>query len=226
MRSGQLPALVATGEGVVQRGPPILRATCWCGRSAAGKAGRSMKMSWDDCGWVTHGRPARAGESLRDSHVRPARAERRSSMEEERCDCCGRRVSELPPFGGPGDPLVGDFTGEFLIVKYRPHGPYDAEAEAIFARYFDNDQNDLEHKMAEFRLALDYGAEEAERVMMAVYAASLIGRSWECRDCFCFDNDEYFEQLPKRELIGIAIDDLMDADEVVEYVEKLKRRRH
>jgi hypothetical protein len=24
-----------------------------------------------------------------------------------RCDCCGRHISELKPYGGPGDPLVG-----------------------------------------------------------------------------------------------------------------------
>jgi len=39
-----------------------------------------------------------------------------------RCYCCGRHVSELKPFGGPGDPLVGDFTGAYLIKKFRSFG--------------------------------------------------------------------------------------------------------
>lgn len=39
--------------------------------------------------------------------------------EEGCCECCGRHVSELKPFGGPGDPLVGDFTGAFLVKHFR-----------------------------------------------------------------------------------------------------------
>ena len=34
-----------------------------------------------------------------------------------RCDCCGRHISELTPFGKAGDPLVGDFDGELLVKK-------------------------------------------------------------------------------------------------------------
>ena len=40
--------------------------------------------------------------------------------DDNRCDCCGRHVRELKPFGGPGDPLVGDFTGKYLVKHYRP----------------------------------------------------------------------------------------------------------
>jgi len=36
------------------------------------------------------------------------------------CNVCGKHMSELTPFGGPGDPLVGDFTSELLIKKFRP----------------------------------------------------------------------------------------------------------
>jgi hypothetical protein len=45
-----------------------------------------------------------------------------------RCDVCGRHISELKPFGGPEDPLMGDFTGELLIKQWRPLGPYNEEA--------------------------------------------------------------------------------------------------
>jgi len=38
---------------------------------------------------------------------------------DERCECCGRHVSELKPFGGPGDPLVGDFSGALLAKHFR-----------------------------------------------------------------------------------------------------------
>ena len=35
------------------------------------------------------------------------------------CECCGRHISELKPFGGPGDPLVGDFSGALLVKHFR-----------------------------------------------------------------------------------------------------------
>lgn len=38
---------------------------------------------------------------------------------DNRCECCGRHISELKPFGGPGDPLVGDFSGAFLVKHFR-----------------------------------------------------------------------------------------------------------
>ena len=46
-----------------------------------------------------------------------------------RCNCCGRHLSELKPFGKAGDPMVGDFDGALLIKKFRPDFPYDEGAE-------------------------------------------------------------------------------------------------
>jgi len=46
-----------------------------------------------------------------------------------RCEVCGRHISELTPFGGPGDPLEDDFTGELLVRTYRWDWPPDVEAE-------------------------------------------------------------------------------------------------
>ena len=37
-----------------------------------------------------------------------------------KCQRCGKHVDELKPFGGPGDPLVGDFTGAKLVKTFRP----------------------------------------------------------------------------------------------------------
>ena len=39
-----------------------------------------------------------------------------------RCECCGRRKSELKPFGASGDPLYGDFTGAYLVKTFRDVG--------------------------------------------------------------------------------------------------------
>jgi hypothetical protein len=38
---------------------------------------------------------------------------------DERCEGCGRHVSEIKPFGRPGDPLVGDFSGALLVKHFR-----------------------------------------------------------------------------------------------------------
>lgn len=35
------------------------------------------------------------------------------------CECCGRHVDRLKPFGGPGDPLNGDFKGAYLVKTFR-----------------------------------------------------------------------------------------------------------
>ena len=39
-----------------------------------------------------------------------------------RCEVCQRPPGEVPPFGGPGDPLKGDYTGAVLIKHPRSKG--------------------------------------------------------------------------------------------------------
>lgn len=39
------------------------------------------------------------------------------------CQICGHHISELDPFGGAGDPLVGDFSGMKLVKKFREDLP-------------------------------------------------------------------------------------------------------
>ena len=53
-----------------------------------------------------------------------------------RCNCCGRHINELKPFGKAGDPLVGDFEGALLVKKYRPAGPYDEEYRKAWITYY------------------------------------------------------------------------------------------
>jgi len=36
-----------------------------------------------------------------------------------RCECCGKHVTELKPFGKAGDPLLGDFNGALLVKTFR-----------------------------------------------------------------------------------------------------------
>ncbi len=43
--------------------------------------------------------------------------------EDGKCMICGRHVHELKAFGGPGDPLVGDFSGAKLVKQFREEYP-------------------------------------------------------------------------------------------------------
>ncbi len=40
-----------------------------------------------------------------------------------RCEICHKHVDVLEPFGGAGDPLVGDFAGAKLVKKFREDLP-------------------------------------------------------------------------------------------------------
>ena len=43
-----------------------------------------------------------------------------SAREDNRCELCDRHISELKPYGGKGDPLEDDFTGEYFVIRPRP----------------------------------------------------------------------------------------------------------
>jgi len=109
------------------------------------------------------------------------------------CDVCGRHMSKLKPFGGPGDPLVGDFSGELLVKTWRPAGPHDEEAEKAL--------KEAEHAVPSDPLSwliAKYGTEKAEEIDFITGAYDCVGESWECRDCIVLGLDEYFETLNKR----------------------------
>ena len=111
------------------------------------------------------------------------------------CSVCGRHMSELKPFGGPGDPLVGDFTGELLVKGWRPEGPYDEEGEKAWdeaerARHGTGEAGDLLPWFIG-----RYGKEKGERLYYGGMLSSSSRPSWECRDCKVLDEDEYFKKL-------------------------------
>jgi hypothetical protein len=112
---------------------------------------------------------------------------------DRRCYCCGRHISELKPFGGPDDPLAGDFTGALLIKMYRFHGPYDEEADRAKkeaeSRYkeegFEDEFGYLIHK---------YGPEKGRELCNRIQFYSGLRSTYECRDCVVLDEDEWFEK--------------------------------
>ena len=116
-----------------------------------------------------------------------------------RCNCCGRHVSELEPFGKAGDPFVGDFEGALLIKKFRRLGPYNEEAEkALFeADKFLSDAGRKGEDPKHWMLKV-YGKEKGEKLYWSGIASCQTGSSWECRDCAVLDEDEYFEKLKEQ----------------------------
>jgi hypothetical protein len=128
-----------------------------------------------------------------------------------RCDVCGRHMSELTPFGGPGDPLVGDFSGELLVKKFKPAGPYNGEAMKAWEEYEEecpmvvkserpvaDGISHIEYEEREEPLhwfIATFGNDKGQELYLAGLAYSQVGPSWECRDCSVLDLDEYFEKL-------------------------------
>jgi len=114
-------------------------------------------------------------------------------LEDGRCDCCGRHISELKPYGEAGDPLVGDFSGALLVMKFRPEGPYDEEAVKAFQEAerwywrsdFDNPLGWLIDK---------YGKEKTMKMYDAICLNGTVGKSWECRDCVVLNVNEYHKK--------------------------------
>ena len=111
------------------------------------------------------------------------------------CDCCGRNISKLKPFGKEGDPLAGNFEGSILIKKFRSAAPKVKNEKwnriienytETYGRNYDKFEKDM---------ILLFGKEEFERLYMWEQANGTIGASWECRDCICLDDDEYFEVI-------------------------------
>ena len=109
-----------------------------------------------------------------------------------RCECCGRHISELKPYGGHGDPLVGDFTGAYLVKRFRSGGPYDEEAEMAIKEaercYEGENFNDVLDYMIH-----KYGKERGKDLFYTAEAHGATHASWECRDCAVLDVNEYLE---------------------------------
>jgi hypothetical protein len=102
---------------------------------------------------------------------------------DRKCQKCGKHTSELKPFGGPGEPLVGDFTGALLLKNYRSmyQGEPIEEYEKILDEYV-YDSNNQTDNMKE--LEDKYGSELLNDVFTYEQLCGTIGASWECRDCF------------------------------------------
>ena len=114
-----------------------------------------------------------------------------------KCDCCGRHIRELRPFGGHGDPLDDDFTGALLVKTYRPMGPYVEEAEKAVGEA--NKCYKSDGLVNDFAWMVDkYGEKKADELDAADWYHCSVLSHWECRDCVVMDMDKYFEKLEQK----------------------------
>jgi len=111
-----------------------------------------------------------------------------------RCYCCGKSADKLKPFGGPGDPLVGDFNGWLLVKKYRPFYVLNEEESKFIEEnreiFFECDEEEAIKLLKE-----KYGEGVDEHLWFKGMGASSVGSSRDCRDCAVLDNREYIEKM-------------------------------
>lgn len=111
-------------------------------------------------------------------------------MRIRKCSVCGRDISELKPFGGPGDPAVGDFSGELLLKTWRPLAPYDEP----LARAWEEAVKAVEWDGIMPWFISNYG-ELARFIFVFIHFNHSSSKSWECRNCIVLDDEEYFEKI-------------------------------
>jgi hypothetical protein len=116
--------------------------------------------------------------------------------EDGRCECCGRHMSELKPFGKSGDPLVGDFEGALLVKNFREAGFNDEEAQNFMRLAHEYYQfNEGEDSLCWLWKVSQHGEEEGASSCRIAKLCGNIVASWECRDCIVLDDAEYLEKL-------------------------------
>lgn len=114
------------------------------------------------------------------------------------CNCCGRSLNELEPYGKSGDPLEGDFYDALLVKRSRPLDPPDEEAERIYEEFYGDCKTGQDREKAREKMVQRLGEKEAERIKLSVQLANTWASSWECRDCIVLDTDEYYEKKESR----------------------------
>lgn len=118
---------------------------------------------------------------------------------DRRCEVCGKHVKDVKPFGGKGDPLVGDFTGAKLIKTFRPMSYLDEKErpsiELLDSIYKEEMDGKLTFDECNKKLKENFSEKELERLNFLNQLINTIEASWECRDCVVMDdNKEYFEK--------------------------------
>ena len=111
---------------------------------------------------------------------------------EPTCDFCDRPMSELSPFGDVSPyPGYGDAR---LLKIFRCGYPRVEEVESLMQEFYELREGGLNVKGAWKCLEQKYGREKVKDLSFKAQLSALTFKGWECRDCFCSQN-EHFEKL-------------------------------
>jgi hypothetical protein len=104
---------------------------------------------------------------------------------ELKCSVCQRPVSELKPYGGPGDPLNANLTGQKLVQTRRYMAPTYATDQWPLTGLIKRDG-----MIDEAAFIAKYGEKAMETFWVLTQLQTTTSRSTECRDCILLDDDE------------------------------------
>jgi hypothetical protein len=119
---------------------------------------------------------------------------------DHRCHCCGRHMSEVIPYGGPGDPLIGDYTGVLLLKQYRPM--FDTRKEEETLREAKESYQKDGFKDTEEWLIDKYGKERTKEIYEISDTSGYTAEPFLCRDCVLLDDDGYLDRRKASEESG------------------------
>ena len=107
-----------------------------------------------------------------------------------RCECCGKHISQLKPFGKNNDADHSNYDGAYLLKTFRRNGPYYEQAELAIKEA----EEQAPEENPRLWLMKKYGDGIGFGLYMAAEAYSCVDRSWECKDCVVLSDDEFFEK--------------------------------
>lgn len=106
----------------------------------------------------------------------------------ERCQCCGRSVSELEPFEDLDEFPLCLNDNPFLIEVTKSMCPDNEEASIAY-------KEAMQYVDPEKFLQAKYGEQKGTELLCRWEAANQFVRIRLCRDCANLNDDEYFEKL-------------------------------
>lgn len=113
---------------------------------------------------------------------------------DDRCDCCGRPISQLKPFGKTEAPFfLVDCERAYLMRTRRPYGPKDKEALKAWDEAVDSSDNG--EGDPEDILIAKYGEKKGQELICRLQICTETVSSWECRDCIILTKAQYFARL-------------------------------
>ncbi|MGO9017767.1 MAG: hypothetical protein ACLQVJ_05370 [Syntrophobacteraceae bacterium] len=123
---------------------------------------------------------------------------------DRRCDCCGRHLSELKPYGKAGDPLVGDFENALLVKTWVAEcGPYE-DLDNLLEEYFGDCKNEEDANQAKAIIIEKYGEKKMEDLDFYMMLRGSVHSVRLCRDCVILDKPELYERLYPSDYTRVA----------------------